>query len=80
MNWLYIGLCCFPIDSIAWFVLDQVKLTLQVLRQLIDSQDEVVLSDACWAISFMFDGCDDSREIQALVDAGVCPRLVELLT
>ncbi|KAF8661681.1 hypothetical protein HU200_056628 [Digitaria exilis] len=57
-----------------------VKSALQVLGQLIDSQDEAVLSDACSAISFMFDGCDDSKKIQALIDVKVCPRLVELLT
>ncbi|KAF8772782.1 hypothetical protein HU200_005368 [Digitaria exilis] len=59
---------------------EHVKSALQVLGQLIDSQDEAVLSDACSAISFMFDGCDDSKKIQALIDVKVCPRLVELLT
>ncbi|CAO2180009.1 unnamed protein product [Urochloa humidicola] len=58
---------------------DLVKLALQVLRQLIHSQDESVIIAACWALSFMSDGFDSDR-IQALVDVGVCPRLVELLT
>ncbi|CAO2184665.1 unnamed protein product [Urochloa humidicola] len=56
-----------------------VKFALQVLRQLIHSQDEEVVVPACWALSFLSDGFD-SDKIQALVDVGVCRRLVELLT
>ncbi|CAO2203442.1 unnamed protein product [Urochloa humidicola] len=56
------------------------KFALQVLRQLIHSQDEEVLIAACWALSFLSDGFDDTAKMQALVDVGVCPRLVELLT
>lgn len=55
----------------------QVKPALPVLRQLIYLNDEEVLTDACWALSYLSDGPND--KIQAVIDAGVCPRLVELL-
>lgn len=55
----------------------QVKPALPVLRQLIYLNDEEVLTDACWALSYLSDGQND--KIQAVIDAGVCPRLVELL-
>lgn len=50
---------------------------LPVLAKLIYSQDEEVLIDACWAISYMSDGPED--RIQVIVESGVCRRLVELL-
>ena len=55
----------------------QVKPALPVLRQLIYLNDEEVLTDACWALSYLSDGPND--KIQAVIQAGVCPRLVELL-
>ena len=36
-----------------------------------------MLTDACWALSYLSVGSKD--EIQAVIEAGVCPRLVELL-
>ncbi|XP_062119044.1 importin subunit alpha-4-like [Humulus lupulus] len=56
---------------------DQVKPALPVLRQLIFLNDEEVLTDACWALSYLSDGPND--KIQAVIESGVCPRLVELL-
>lgn len=53
------------------------KPALPVLQQLIHLNDEEVLTDACWALSYLSDGPND--KIQAVIDAGVCPRLVELL-
>jgi len=44
---------------------------------LIYSEDEEVLADSCWALSFLSDGAND--RIQLVIDAGVCRRLVELL-
>jgi len=50
---------------------------LTVLTKLIYSVDEEVLIDACWAISYLSDGSND--KIQAVIESGVCRRLVELL-
>ncbi|XP_031103010.1 importin subunit alpha-4 [Ipomoea triloba] len=56
---------------------EQVKPALPVLQQLIHLNDEEVLTDACWALSYLSDG--PNEKIQAVIEAGVCPRLVELL-
>ncbi|CAA0834183.1 Importin subunit alpha-1, partial [Striga hermonthica] len=56
---------------------EQTRPALLVLKQLIHSSDEEVLTDACWALSYLSDGTND--KIQAVIDSGVCPRLVELL-
>merc|ERR1712232_1492143 len=50
---------------------------LTVFAQLVHSNDCEVLSDACWALSYLSDG--SSERIQAVIQANVCPRLVELL-
>jgi hypothetical protein len=54
-----------------------VKQSLSVLAALIYCPDEEVLTDACWALSYLSDG--DNDKIQAVIEAGVCRRLVELL-
>ncbi|CAL5413064.1 unnamed protein product [Camellia sinensis] len=56
---------------------DQTKPALPALQRLIHSSDEEVLTDACWALSYLSDGTND--KIQAVIEAGVCQRLVELL-
>ncbi|KAL2231279.1 UNVERIFIED_CONTAM: Importin subunit alpha [Sesamum indicum] len=58
-------------------VFEQTRPALPILQQLIHSSDEEVLTDACWALSYLSDGTND--KIQAVIDSGVCPRLVELL-
>jgi len=55
----------------------QTKLALPTLAKLIHSNDEEVLTDACWALSYLSDGTND--KIQEVIQAGVCRRLVELL-
>nr|CAD7431143.1 unnamed protein product [Timema monikensis] len=57
---------------------DCIKPCLPVLNKLLYSQDKDVLADACWALSYVTDGSND--KIQAVVDNGVVPRLVELLS
>lgn len=56
---------------------EQTKAALPILARLIHSNDEEVLTDACWALSYLSDGTND--KIQAVIEAGVCPRLIELL-
>lgn len=56
---------------------EQTKVALPALERLIHSTDEDVLIDACWALSYLSDGTND--KIQAVIEAGVCRRLVELL-
>ena len=50
---------------------------LPTLARLINSTDEEVLIDACWALSCLSDGTNDN--IQAVIEAEVVTRLVELL-
>lgn len=54
-----------------------VKQALQTLTRLIYAEDKEVLTDACWALSYLSDGPND--KIQAVIEAGVIKRLVELL-
>lgn len=56
---------------------NMVRPALSTLAQLIFSPDEEVLTDACWALSYLSDG--PNEKIQAVIEAGVCRRLVELL-
>lgn len=56
---------------------DLVRPALPTLAQLIYSTDNDVLTDACWALSYLSDG--PNEKIQAVIQAGVCRRLVELL-
>lgn len=50
---------------------------LMTLAKLIFSTDEEVLTDACWALSYLSDGSND--KIQAVIEGGICRRMVELL-
>jgi importin subunit alpha-6/7 len=50
---------------------------LPMLSKLIFSLDDEVLIDACWAISYLSDGANE--KIQAVIEAGVPRRLVQLL-
>jgi len=56
---------------------NQISPALQILSKLVYSTDEEVLCDACWALSYLSDGSNE--KIQAVIEAGVCRRLVELL-
>jgi hypothetical protein len=56
---------------------DLIAPALNVLTKLIYSMDDEILIDACWAISYLSDGSND--KIQAVIESGVCRRLVDLL-
>ncbi len=55
-----------------------VKHCVPVLAQMIHLDDAEVLTDACWALSYLSDG--SSERVQAVVSAGCVKRLVELMT
>ncbi|KAE8896580.1 Importin subunit alpha-1b [Phytophthora fragariae] len=50
---------------------------LKLLPHLIYSPDEEVITDACWTLSYLSDGTTDA--VQAVIDAGVCSRVVDLV-
>uniref|UniRef100_A0A663F2R3 Karyopherin subunit alpha 7 n=1 Tax=Aquila chrysaetos chrysaetos TaxID=223781 RepID=A0A663F2R3_AQUCH len=58
--------------------LHAVKKMLPVLTCLMEHEDKEIISDSCWAISYLTDGSND--RIQIVVDTGILPRLVELMT
>uniref|UniRef100_A0A8C0BMP9 Importin subunit alpha n=1 Tax=Buteo japonicus TaxID=224669 RepID=A0A8C0BMP9_9AVES len=57
--------------------LDAVKKMLPVLTCLLEHEDKEIISDSCWAVSYLTDGSND--RIQIVVDTGILPRLVELM-
>ena len=50
---------------------------LKVLYRLIHIDDEEMLGDVCWALSYLTDGED--YKLQAVIDEGLVPQLVKLL-
>lgn len=54
-----------------------VSRSLPVLARLLYHPDDETLTDACWALSYLSDG--PNTNIEAVIGAGVCRRLVELL-
>eukprot|EP01064_Diplonema_japonicum_P023105 TRINITY_DN33559_c0_g1_i1.p1 TRINITY_DN33559_c0_g1~~TRINITY_DN33559_c0_g1_i1.p1 ORF type:complete len:504 (+),score=141.60 TRINITY_DN33559_c0_g1_i1:41-1552(+) len=60
-------------------IFEQITPVVPVIADLIiRCQDEEVLTDACWAASYISNGPDD--RIQAVLDSNVVPRLIQLLT
>ncbi|XP_061329444.1 importin subunit alpha-8 [Pezoporus flaviventris] len=57
--------------------LDAVQKMLPALICLLEHEDNEIISDSCWATSFLTDGSND--RIQVVVDTGILPRLVELM-
>lgn len=57
---------------------EKVKQMLPALSKLLEHNDKMILSDVCWALSYVTD--DTPEKIQAVVDSGCIPRLVLLLS
>jgi HEAT repeat protein len=57
---------------------EAVSPALGALSQLIHSADVEVLTDACWAFSYLSDG--PNERISGVINAGIVPRLVQLLS
>ncbi|KEG09813.1 putative importin alpha [Trypanosoma grayi] len=57
--------------------LESVAIALPMLGSLLHHPDKEVVTDASWAISYISDG--PHERVQAVIDAGVIPRVVELL-
>ncbi|KAG9306149.1 hypothetical protein G9A89_016053 [Geosiphon pyriformis] len=73
-TWTLSNFCRGKDPPPAW---DMIAPALPVLAKLIYSIDDEVLIDACWALSYLSDG--PNEKIQAVIESGVCRRLVELL-
>jgi len=57
---------------------EKVAPSLPVLARLICHHDNEVIIDALWALSYLSDGNDNN--IQAVVNAGIIPRVIQLLS
>lgn len=73
--WTLSNLCRGKNPAPNW---DIVSKALPLLAKSIYSSDMDTLVDASWALSYLSDG--SNQHIQAVVEAGVCRRLVDLLT
>ncbi|CAA7034173.1 unnamed protein product [Microthlaspi erraticum] len=63
-------------------IFEQVKEALPALERLIHSDDEEVLKDACWALSYLSSdqtNNDNVTRLKTIIESGVVPRLVQLL-
>src|SRR5436190_13995364 len=65
------------ITSSGLLMVPKILPALPILAKLVYMLDDEVLIDACWAISYLSDGVNE--KIQAVIEAGVPRRLVELL-
>lgn len=71
-----LSMLCFGNDPVP--DISKVSLCIPVLAALVKRDDFEVISDSCWGLSYSMTGC--KMHIQTVIDSGVCPRLVELLS
>lgn len=59
---------------------EQIKDIVPMVAQLVQMDDTEVLTDSCWALSYISDdNGPNNRKIQSVIDAGVSARLVQCL-
>ncbi|RNF17425.1 putative importin alpha [Trypanosoma conorhini] len=58
--------------------LEQVSIALPTLSKLLHHEEKEIVIDAAWAISYISDG--PAERVQAVIDSGVVPRVVEFLS
>jgi len=73
-TWTLSNFCRGKNPQPAW---ELVAPALPTLTKLVYAMDDEILIDACWAISYLSDGANE--KIQAVIESGVCRRLVDLL-
>lgn len=56
---------------------ESIRMCLPYLCKLLNYSDNDVITDTCWALSYLTDG--PNEKIQAVIETGVVPRLVQLL-
>ncbi|AFZ81743.1 importin alpha, putative [Theileria equi strain WA] len=56
---------------------EEVRPVIPYISRLIEHPDTEVLTDACWAFSYISDGSEE--HIQSVIDSGACPRLIQLM-
>jgi len=60
---------------------EQIEAIVPMVAQLVRMDDTEVLTDSCWALSYISDdNGPTNRKIQSVIEAGVCQRLVQCLS